>query len=112
MKQKFIRVFLLISTLIPILSISQTTTFDYLSNNLGTNCNIFNPSVNISSVAHASLAGGVSYSSTYGLQLSTVPSGQTAGRTAFTINYSGGISVTATNSCGTTKDGQILLQEM
>lgn len=87
MKSNFFRIFLLVSTLTPILSLSQTTTFNYVSTNLGTNCNVFSPSVNVSSVAHVSRAGGVSYSSFYGLQLSTIPTGPNSGGTAFYINY-------------------------
>jgi hypothetical protein len=87
MNMKFMRILLSMFAIIPLLATSQTTTFNYLSTNLGTSCKVFSPSVNISSIPHVALAGGVGWSSTDGLQLSTIPSGPSAGGTAFTINY-------------------------
>ncbi len=67
---------------------SQTTTFDYLKSNLSTSaCNVFNPSVNVNSVAHSSRSGGVSFNVTDGLRLFTTPKASPQGGTAFVINY-------------------------
>lgn len=88
MEKKLKNFILIISTLVPILSISQTTTFDYVNTNLGANCNVFNPSVNVSNVSHSSWAGGVLWSSSSGLLLNTYPGAQgSVGGTAFVINY-------------------------
>lgn len=83
--------------------ITQTITINYLTSSLSTSaCNVFNPSVGVSGVTHSSLAGGVSFDATNGIKVSTVPSGSSAGGTAFIIqnnfipgsNYN--ISITAT----------------
>ena len=67
---------------------AQTTTFDYKSGSFSTSdCNIFDPPVTVSNVEHSSRAGGVSFSSSDGLLLSTTPQANTPGGTAFAIKY-------------------------
>jgi hypothetical protein len=84
-----VRTSILLVSMVPILCISQTTTtLDYLNTNLGSACNVFNPSVTINSVAHHSYAGGATWSSTFGLQLPTIPSGANPAGTAIYLNYS------------------------
>lgn len=65
---------------------SQTTTINYLSSGLSTSaCNVFSSSVNINGVQHYSHAGGVTLNTTNGIILTTVPTGSSAGGTAYII---------------------------
>lgn len=66
----------------------QTTTLTYTNAGLGSNCNIFNPTVTLNNIQHLSRAGGVTYTggNNNGLVLESIPSGQTAGGTAFVVN--------------------------
>lgn len=65
---------------------SQTTTINYLSSGLSTSaCNVFSSSVNINGVQHYSHAGGVTFNTTNGIILTTVPTGSSAGGTAYII---------------------------
>lgn len=67
---------------------SQITTIDYPSSSLSTSaCNVFNPAVDVNNITHQSHAGGVAFDSTNGIILSTIPSGQGAGGTAYVIQY-------------------------
>lgn len=67
---------------------SQTTTIDYLATGLSTTaCNVFNPQVTLNGVVHKSYAGGVNFSSSLGIGLSTTPQASPPGATAYVINY-------------------------
>jgi len=74
-------------TLLSIRVFGQTTTINYSGATLGSNCNVFSPSVSVNNVVHQSLASGVSFTSGTGILLPTVPSGPTAGGTAYVIQY-------------------------
>ena len=71
-----------------VVGFAQTTTLDYLNSSLSTSaCNVFHPAVNVNSVQHQSRAGGVSFTTSNGLKLSTTPGATNPGGTAFAIVY-------------------------
>lgn len=71
-----------------VISYAQTTTINYLTSSLSTTaCNVFSSQVTINNILHTSYAGGVSFSTTYGLFLATTPLASPPGATAFVINY-------------------------
>lgn len=67
------KIFSLLSfILLNINAYAQNKVFDYLNVGLSTSdCNVFDPSVNIDGSSHQSWAGGVTFNATLGLGLQT-----------------------------------------